>query len=310
MRPMRRSLCVFSFLLLLLSVASVAQVGITPRPAPTTRVIAVLSAMTLEIETLGQQLTDKTEMTVQGIRCTTGSLKDRRVVLAHSGMGKVNAAMAATLLVEQFQPTHVLFTGIAGGLNPDLRPGDVVIGAKTAYHDYGEWTPEGFRVGRTVDPFTGKPNPLFFPADAGLMAVAEKAVLDLKLAPVKTVTGVIVTGDAFVASLAKKDALRKEFKADATEMEGAAVAQICWQRRVPCLSLRSLSDSAGAKALENVLLFEKSAAQNAALLVTSIVGRLEAQTRLTSESRADAVLGRLAPELEGRWHPRGLVEVG
>ena len=68
-------------------------------------------------------------------------------------------------LVEQFQPTHVLFTGIAGGLNPDLRPGGVVIGAKTAYHDYGEWTPEGFRVDRTVDSFTGKPNPLFFPAD-------------------------------------------------------------------------------------------------------------------------------------------------
>jgi len=85
---MRRSLCVFSFLLLLLSVASVAQVGITPRPAPTTRVIAVLSAMTLEIETLGQQLTDKTEMTAQGIRFTTRSLKDTKVVLAHSGMGK------------------------------------------------------------------------------------------------------------------------------------------------------------------------------------------------------------------------------
>jgi adenosylhomocysteine nucleosidase len=240
--------------------------------------------MTLEIETLGQELTDKTEMIVQGVQFTTGSLKDRRVVLAHSGMGKVNAAMAATLLVEQFQPTHILFTGIAGGLNPDLRPGDVVIGAKTAYHDYGEWTPEGFRVGRTVDPFTSKPNPLFFPADAGLLAVAEKAALDLKLAPVKTtsgertprvVTGGIVTGDAFVASPAKKDALRKEFKADATEMEGAAVAQICWQRRVPCLILRSLSDSAGAKAQENVLLFEKSAAQNAALLVTSIVGRLD-----------------------------------
>jgi adenosylhomocysteine nucleosidase len=116
--------------------------------------------------------------------------------------------------------------------------------------------------------------------------VAQKAALDLKLAPVKTasgertprvVTGVIVTGDAFVASPAKKDALRKEFKADATEMEGTAVAQICWQRRVPCLILRSLSDSATAKAPENVLLFEKSAAQNSALLVTSIVGRLEAQ---------------------------------
>ena len=91
---MRGSLCLF--LLLLLSAASLAQVGNTPRPAPTTRVIAVLSAMTLEIETLCQQLTDKTEMTVEGIRFTTGSLRDRRVVLAHSGMGKVNAAMRVT----------------------------------------------------------------------------------------------------------------------------------------------------------------------------------------------------------------------
>jgi hypothetical protein len=62
MRPMRRSLCVLSFLLLLLPAASVAQVGNTPRPAPTAPVIGVLSAMTLEIETLGQELTDKTEI--------------------------------------------------------------------------------------------------------------------------------------------------------------------------------------------------------------------------------------------------------
>src|SRR5436189_6117301 len=80
MRPMLRSLCVLFFLLLLLSAASVAQVGNTSRPAPTTRVIGILSAMTLEIETLGQQLTDKKEMTVEGIRFTTGSLKDRKVV--------------------------------------------------------------------------------------------------------------------------------------------------------------------------------------------------------------------------------------
>src|SRR2546430_17548728 len=124
MRRMRRSLCVLSFLLLLISAASLAQVGNTPRPARTTRVIAVLSAMTLEIETLGQELTNKTEMTIQGIRFTTGSLKDRRVVLAHSGMGKVNAAMAATLLIEQVQPTHSLFNGTAVGLKPHLRPGD------------------------------------------------------------------------------------------------------------------------------------------------------------------------------------------
>ncbi len=283
MRLVRRSFGIVS-LLLLFTAASVAQIGNAPPPAAT-RVVAVLSAMTVEIETLAQELTDKKELIVQGIQFTTGSLNERKVVLAHSGMGKVNAAMAATLLIEHFQPTHILFTGIAGGLNPELRPGDVVIGAKTAYHDYGEWTPAGFRVGQTTDPFTGQLNPLFFPADANLLQMANEAAPHLELSPVNTATGervprvvrgVIVTGDAFVASPAKKDALREEFKADATEMEGAAVAQICWQWRVPCLILRSLSDDAGAKALEDERLFEKRAAQNAARLVIGIVGRLEA----------------------------------
>jgi adenosylhomocysteine nucleosidase len=191
--------------------------------------------------------------------------------------------MAATLLIEGFRPTHVLFTGIAGGLNPDLRPGDVVIGTKAAFHDYGEWAPDGFRVGRTVDPFTGKPNPLFFPADAGLLGAAEAVAADVKLAAVPTgrgervprvVPGVIVTGDAFVASPAKQEALRKEFKADVTEMEGAAVAQICWQRRVPCLILRSLSDDAGATAAANERHFVNTAAQNSARLVKGLVGRV------------------------------------
>jgi len=108
MRPVLRSLCVLSFLLVLVPAASVAQVGNTPKPAPTTHVIGILSAMTLEIETLGEQLTDKTEMTVQGIRFTTESLKDRKVVLAHSGMGKVNAAMGATLLVEPFKSSNCM----------------------------------------------------------------------------------------------------------------------------------------------------------------------------------------------------------
>jgi adenosylhomocysteine nucleosidase len=220
------------------------------------------------------------------VRFRTGKLKDRAVVLAQSGMGKTNAAMAAALILDQYRPTHVIFTGIAGGLNPDLHPGDVVIGSKSAYHDYGEWTKDGFRVGPTKDPFTGKPNPLFFPADAGLLGAAEKAAADLKFEPVKVgkservprvVKGVVVTGDAFVGSSAKMAALRKEFDADVTEMEGAAVAQVCWQRRVPCLIIRSVSDVAGDMAREDVNLFEKTAAQNSALLVTALVGRLESK---------------------------------
>jgi adenosylhomocysteine nucleosidase len=249
-------------------------------------VTGILGAMTVEVELLEQQLTGRKERTVQGVRFVTGGLKGRTVVLAHSGMGEVNAAMAATLVVDHFQPTHVLFTGIAGGVNPDLGPGDIVIGARTTYYDYGELTPKAFRPLPTINPLTGKPNPLAFPADAGLLAGAEKAAPDLKLARVKTgqgdraprvVTGVIVTGGLFVASPTKRAELRKDFKADATEMEGAAVAQVCWQQHVPCLVIRSLSDDAGDKAAEDVRLFEKTAAQNSALLVAGISARLAAK---------------------------------
>jgi adenosylhomocysteine nucleosidase len=286
MKPMRAGLCVLIFLTLLIVPMGVATAGDTPQPAPSAPVVAILGAMTVEVETLEQQLTDRKEQTVRGVRFVTGRLKGRTVVLAHSGMGEVNAARAAILLVEQFQPTHVLLTGIAGGVNPDLGPGDIVIGSRTSYYDYGELTPNGFRSLPTVNPLNGKPNPLFFPADAGLLAAAEKAAAELKLARVKTskgeriprvVTGVIVTGNMFVASTAKSEELRKDFEADATEMEGAAVAQICWQQRVPCLILRSLSDDASAKAEEDVRLFEKTAAQNSAFLVTGIIARLESK---------------------------------
>lgn len=274
------------FLTLLLVPLGVVTMGDIPQPAPSAPVIAILGAMTVEVEALEQQLTDRKERTVRGIRFVTGGLRGRAVVLAHSGMGEVNAARAAILLVEQFQPAHVLFTGIAGGVNPDLGPGDIVIASRTAYYDYGELTPKGFRPLPTVNPLTGKPNPLFFPADAGLLAGAEKAAADLKLARVKTskgeriprvVTGVIVTGNMFVASPTKSAELRKDFEADATEMEGAAVAQICCQQRVPCLVLRSLSDDAGSQAEVDFRLFERTAAQNSALLVTNIVARLESK---------------------------------
>src|SRR5262249_25334961 len=159
-----------------------------------------------------RQLAGKKERTIQGVRFATGALKGRPVVVAHSGMGEVNAAMTATLIVDHFQPGHVLFTGIAGGVNPDLGPGDIVIGRPTTYHDYGEPPPKGFRPPQPVTPLTRKPTPLSFDADAGLLAEAEKASAGLDLAPVKTgkgvraprvVTGVIVTGNMFVASPTK-----------------------------------------------------------------------------------------------------------
>ena len=124
-------------------------------------------------------------------------------------MGKVNAAMTTTLLLEHFRPARVIFTGIAGGIDPNLEPGDIVIAKQTAYHDMGTLWPQGLEFGGVKSRMTGEPNPVFFPADPVLLAAARKAARDMAFGavglrtaerPPKVVVGTVVTGDVFVAS--------------------------------------------------------------------------------------------------------------
>jgi adenosylhomocysteine nucleosidase len=256
-----------------LVLAGSVTAGDDPKP------VGVLGAMAIEVEGLQRQMKDAKERTVRGVRFVTGTLAGRRVVLAQSGIGGVNAGVATALMLEHFDPAAVLFTGIGGGLDPDLGPLDIVIGRETAYLDFGEAAAGGFRPFPTVNPADGKSNPVSFPADPDLLAAAERAAKTVDLAKTtarrpRVVTGVIVTGNQFVASPAKRDELRKVFKAEAAEMEGAAVAQVCWQSRVPCLIVRSLSDDAGDKAPAAYEAFEKAAAGNSARLVVGILGQL------------------------------------
>jgi adenosylhomocysteine nucleosidase len=246
-----------------------------PKPEPVT---GILAAMPIELQMLEGQLQGKRTETFLDVAFHTGALNGRKVVLAASGVGKVNAAMTATLLLDHFQPSEVLFTGVAGGVNPELAPGDIVIGEKTAQHDYGEWTSAGFRPQPT-----GKMMPLFMTAPERLLAIAEAASKDAALDKVPTtqgerrprvIRGVIVTGDVFIASPAKNAELRQVFKADAVEMEGAAVAQICWRQQVPCLIIRCLSDKADAAASADFEQFVKAAATNSAKLTLSMLSLL------------------------------------
>jgi adenosylhomocysteine nucleosidase len=241
-------------------------------------VTGILGAMPVEIRMLEGRLRDKQTVRLLDVDFHTGTLNGRRVALAVSGVGKVNAARAATLLLDHFRPSEVLFTGVAGGLNPALAPGDIVLGEKTAQHDFGDLTEAGFRPHPT-----GSGMPLLMTAPERLLALAETAAKEALLDKVPTsqgeriprvVRGVIVTGDVFVSSPAKTAELRQVFQADAVEMEGAAVAQICWQQKVPCLVIRCLSDKADAAAQADFERFVNSAATNSARLTLSMLKHL------------------------------------
>uniref|UniRef100_UPI003B3BCA08 5'-methylthioadenosine/S-adenosylhomocysteine nucleosidase n=1 Tax=Spirosoma sp. TaxID=1899569 RepID=UPI003B3BCA08 len=195
-------------------------------------------------------------------------------------------AMTTALMLDHFRPKRVLFTGIAGGTNPDLQPGDIVIAGRTAHHDYGSITDKNMPTRQTRNAITKEFNPVYFPADSTLLNVAMNVVKTVKLEgiplasgglsdrPVKVITGTVVTGDVFVASPEKVKSLRADFKADATEMEGAAVAQVCYQIQVPHLIIRSLSDRADAEAHIAYDKFYPTAARNSANVVIAIVKAL------------------------------------
>lgn len=243
--------------------------------------IALLGAFGDEISLIEANLTSPANVYHNGHRFVTGRLGRQRVVVALTGIGKTNAALTTALVMAHFQPQRVLFTGIAGGVRTDLQPGDIVIGAEVGYHDVRSVTLQMEPTRQTLHPVTFALNPLYFPADPTLLTVAQQAAQTLALEPIpgsdrppKAITGRILTGDEFVHAAQRTEAIRAEHAADAIEMEGAAVAQVCYQQNVPCLVIRSLSDRADSHAVIDILAFLSTAARNSARLVQAVVEAL------------------------------------
>ena len=280
MRFLNASTTIQMSLMLFCVCSCTTSLGAEPKSAEVT---AILGAFEREVTLIEDQVGQRRERMIEGIRFVSGKLNDRDVVVTWTGVGKVNAAMTTTLLIEHYKPQHIIFTGIAGGVNPDLQPGDIVIAEKTAHHDMGTIWPEGLFCKGVKSRLDGYENPVFFPADLELVKLAQQAADQVGLASVKTfkgnrnpkiIRGVVVTGDSFIASTDKCAELRKKLEADAVEMEGAAVAQICYQREIAHLVIRSISDNADEGAVLDKQTFYILAARNSAKLVTEIVGLL------------------------------------
>ncbi len=203
-----------------------------------------------------------------------GAIEGVQVVLAESGVGKVNAAALTHELLRQ-GAERVVFTGVAGGLAPGLGPGDVVVGASAVQHDV-DVTSLGYAPGEV--PGSG----LVFDSDPALVGLAERAAHDALAAetPVvgerapRVVTGRIASGDVFVAGSERAAAIRDRFDAACAEMEGAACAQVCARWGVPFVIVRSISDSADHSARVDFRQFTVLAAARAERIVTLMLRAL------------------------------------
>jgi adenosylhomocysteine nucleosidase len=207
------------------------------------------------------------------------------VVLAETGIGKVNAAVTATLLVREFGCRALVFSGVAGGVDPALRVGDVVVASRLVQHDYGAVVDGAlvpYQPGSV--PLPGFDRTHGYDLDPALAGRLRAALDGVAFEPSPTgeeggegrrapalVFGTVVTGDAFVNCEATRLRLAAEFGAAAVEMEGAAVAQVARRFGVPWVVVRCLSDLAGASSHLDFASFLPVAAANAARAVRRIV---------------------------------------
>ncbi len=239
-------------------------------------VTGIIGALPEEISMLVDSLSDRKDTLIFGQRFYTGRLASKPVVVVESGIGKVNAAFSTTLLLSNFSVGRVIFTGVAGGVNPEYYPGDIVIATTVFHHDFGITDHEGFKLWQTWDVISKSRNPREFKCDS-LMAVSVLKIAEkLKLNPVgqrmpKVYAGKIATGDVFVSSRDKAVWLFRDLGAAATEMEGAAVAQLCYQLKIPFLIVRSLSDNANNHARMDFDSFKVVASRNSAGLVLAFM---------------------------------------
>lgn len=198
-------------------------------------------------------------------------------VLVESGIGKVNAALVTTRLILEHRPDVILFTGVAGGLDPNLGVGDVVVGERTIQHDAGvhfDGRLEPYQAGHV--PFFNPTEILGYYPSPELLAAARRAVEEVALGEVlgrepRAMTGVILTGDQFIRSRLVRERLHRDFGAQAVEMEGAAVAQVADHFGVDCLVVRAVSDMAGEESHLDFARFTAEVAANSARVVERLV---------------------------------------
>ena len=227
--------------------------------------LAIMGAMQEEIEPLLAYFDKVNVVEYANNKYYEVSYNGLDIVIAYSKIGKVFASLTASTMIEKFSCDTLLFSGVAGGINPKLKIGDLIIADKLCQHDlditaFGH--PHGYVPGGKV----------FVETSKELREVAIKVANENDL---KVIVGTIATGDQFVHSNERKEFIEKTFDADALEMEGASVAVVCDSLNVPFFILRAISDTADMDAGFDFDEFLKSSAKNSADYLIKILKELK-----------------------------------
>ena len=196
----------------------------------------IITAMKEEMQEIKKLMSDVKGKQIYELQFITGNINNKEVVLVEAGVGKVNAARVTQILIDNFDIEAIINVGVAGTANDELNMGDIVIGQIIVQHDFDITAfghPKGFisNVGQYVE------------SDSKLLEKMELTIKKLSNQDFKIKIGVIASGDIFCTETKMKEKIRSKFLADAIEMEGAAIAQVCKLDNIPFIIIRSISDN-------------------------------------------------------------------
>jgi adenosylhomocysteine nucleosidase len=228
--------------------------------------VGIIGAMDVEVERICQNVSGPILHQVCGLDFLEGFLAETPVVVVRSGVGKVNAALCAQLLITKFKITHLINTGVAGALASGLNVLDLVISTEVMYHDVDatNWGYENCTV-------PGMPRT--FEANQELVKIAAAACE--KLFPNKTIIqGIIASGDQFVGSNEMKNKIKELCNPACVEMEGAAIGHVASINRIPFVVIRCMSDMADDNGESTARFNEKKGGDISAQVVCAILQSL------------------------------------
>lgn len=198
--------------------------------------IGIIVAMKEELDEILNIMEDMKIHKIYNISFFEGNIEKNHVIVAKSGVGKVNAARITQILIDKLDIECVINVGSAGALNPILNIGDIVIASKLIQHDF-DITAFNHNKGY----ITGVGD--YISCDKELVERLQEVIKNIKDEKYKIVTGIIASGDIFCTEIRMKDKIYSKFNAECVEMEGAAIAQVCYLNNIPFAVIRSISDS-------------------------------------------------------------------
>lgn len=234
--------------------------------------IGIIGAMQSEVERLLAAMEDKESVHAAGTDFARGRIAGKNVVVVRCGIGKVCAGAIAQCMIDRFGVSAIVNTGVAGGLDERLEIGDLVVATDAIQHDF-DLTAFGYARGYlpSAGEDTGTPSRIV--ADRELSDRFADAFASAGCRG-KVIRGTIVSGDVFVSDQTLKERLIRDFSGAATEMEGAAIAQVCSMNGVPFAVVRAISDLAGKEANVTFDTFEIEAAEQSSRTILRMLEAL------------------------------------